>query len=138
MTEDLLSVLAELQEAVQETGPHGPGSEAALPDLPAPRAAAPGAGVQSCVVVHVVSCEEDFQQQKLDLLWQKLDDQAPLRQVSQGWWSLRGGQVQGRVAELKLATVSPAMVSWVQGLRHCWLHPPPALMPQPPFSNVFT
>ncbi|XP_040850365.1 DALR anticodon-binding domain-containing protein 3 [Ochotona curzoniae] len=80
VTEDLLSVLAELQEAVQETGPHGPGSEAALPDLPAPRAAAPGAGVQSCVVVHVVSCEEDFQQQKLDLLWQKLDDQAPLRQ----------------------------------------------------------
>lgn len=33
------------------------------------------------MVVHVVSCEEAVQQQKLDLLWQKLDDQAPLKQV---------------------------------------------------------
>lgn len=32
--------------------------------------------------MHVVSCEEEFQQQKLDLLWRKLDDQAPLSQVS--------------------------------------------------------
>lgn len=30
--------------------------------------------------MHVVSCEEEFQQQKLDLLWRKLDDQAPLSQ----------------------------------------------------------
>lgn len=33
--------------------------------------------------MHVVSCEEEFQQQKLDLLWWKLDDHAPLRQVGQ-------------------------------------------------------
>ncbi|XP_069906920.1 DALR anticodon-binding domain-containing protein 3 isoform X7 [Oryctolagus cuniculus] len=45
-----------------------------------PRAAAPGAGADGCVVVHVLSCEDEFQQQKLDLLWWKLDDQAPLRQ----------------------------------------------------------
>lgn len=33
------------------------------------------------MVVHVVSCKEEFQQQKVDLLWWKLDDRAPLRQV---------------------------------------------------------
>ncbi|XP_008563972.1 PREDICTED: DALR anticodon-binding domain-containing protein 3 [Galeopterus variegatus] len=70
VTEDLLSVLAELQEVVQ----HWP--EDSDPGL----AGAPDAGTDSCMVVHVVSCEEEFQQQKLDLLWWKLDDQAPLRQ----------------------------------------------------------
>lgn len=51
-------------------------------DCPSPfQAAAPDAGVDSCMVVHVVSYEEEFQQQKLDLLWWKLDDGAPLRQV---------------------------------------------------------
>ncbi|XP_015342721.1 DALR anticodon-binding domain-containing protein 3 isoform X5 [Marmota marmota marmota] len=70
VTEDLLSVLAELQEAVQ----HWP------EDNHQSLTVAPDAGVDSCIVVHVVSCEEEFQQQKLDLLWWKLDDQAPLRQ----------------------------------------------------------
>ncbi|KAM4864126.1 DALR anticodon-binding domain-containing protein 3 isoform X2 [Urocitellus parryii] len=70
VTEDLLSVLAELQEAVQ----HWP------EDNYQSLTVAPDAGVDSCIVVHVVSCEEEFQQQKLDLLWWKLDDQAPLRQ----------------------------------------------------------
>nr|XP_027789785.1 DALR anticodon-binding domain-containing protein 3 isoform X2 [Marmota flaviventris] len=70
VTEDLLSVLAELQEAVQ----HWP------EDNHQSLRVAPDAGVDSCIVVHVVSCEEEFQQQKLDLLWWKLDDQAPLRQ----------------------------------------------------------
>uniref|UniRef100_A0A9L0TL91 DALR anticodon binding domain containing 3 n=1 Tax=Equus caballus TaxID=9796 RepID=A0A9L0TL91_HORSE len=70
VTEDLLSVLAELQEAVQ----HSP------EDSSLGLAAAPDAHADSCMVVHVVSCEEEFQQQKLDLLWWKLDDQAPLRQ----------------------------------------------------------
>uniref|UniRef100_A0A8C9AT76 DALR anticodon binding domain containing 3 n=1 Tax=Prolemur simus TaxID=1328070 RepID=A0A8C9AT76_PROSS len=65
VTEDLLSVLAELQEALR----YWP--EDSYPGL---------AGADSCTVVHVVSCEEEFQQQKLDLLWWKLDDQAPLRQ----------------------------------------------------------
>ncbi|XP_057560397.1 DALR anticodon-binding domain-containing protein 3 isoform X2 [Hippopotamus amphibius kiboko] len=70
VTEDLLSVLAELQQAVQDW------AEDSCLGL----AGAPDAGADSCMVVHVVSCEEEFQQQKLDLLWWKLDDQAPLRQ----------------------------------------------------------
>ncbi|KAF6312741.1 DALR anticodon binding domain containing 3 [Rhinolophus ferrumequinum] len=59
VTDDLLSVLAELRAALLHW---------------------PEAGADSCMVVHVVSCEEEFQQQKLDLLWWKLDDQAPLIQ----------------------------------------------------------
>ncbi|XP_059795651.1 DALR anticodon-binding domain-containing protein 3 isoform X3 [Balaenoptera ricei] len=70
VTEDLLAVLAELQQAVQDWAE----------DSSLGLAAAPDAGTDSCMVVHVVSCEEEFQQQKLDLLWWKLDDQAPLRQ----------------------------------------------------------
>ncbi|XP_057410774.1 DALR anticodon-binding domain-containing protein 3 isoform X2 [Balaenoptera acutorostrata] len=70
VTEDLLVVLAELQQAVQDWAE----------DSSLGLAAAPDAGTDSCMVVHVVSCEEEFQQQKLDLLWWKLDDQAPLRQ----------------------------------------------------------
>lgn len=71
MTEDLLSVLSELQEAVRhwpEGGHPGP-------------VGGPDANSDDCMVIHVVSCEEAFQQQKLDLLWQKLDDQAPHKQV---------------------------------------------------------
>ncbi|KAJ1069418.1 hypothetical protein K5549_017322, partial [Capra hircus] len=70
VTEDLLSLLAELQEAVQA------GAEGSSLGL----AVAPDAGADSYVVLHVVSCEEEFQQQKLDLLWWKLDHQAPLTQ----------------------------------------------------------
>nr|XP_009237298.3 DALR anticodon-binding domain-containing protein 3 isoform X4 [Pongo abelii] len=70
VTEDLLSVLAELQEALW----HWP--ENSDPGL----AGAPDTGTDGCLVVHVVSCEEEFQQQKLDLLWRKLVDKAPLRQ----------------------------------------------------------
>eukprot|EP00069_Balaena_mysticetus_P008490 bmy_05991T0 len=70
LTEDLLAVLAELQQAVQDWAE----------DSSLGLAAAPDAGAGSCMVVHVVSCEEEFQQQKLDLLWWKLDDHAPLRQ----------------------------------------------------------
>lgn len=99
VTEDLLSLLAELQEAVQAGAV---GSSLGLVSdccptlvcfwqsrcsvsptvtvLP-PQAAAPDAGADSYVVLHVVSCEEEFQQQKLDLLWWKLDHQAPLSQV---------------------------------------------------------
>ncbi|XP_027625121.1 DALR anticodon-binding domain-containing protein 3 [Tupaia chinensis] len=71
VTEDLLSVLAELQEAVQ----HWP--EDSCSGL---TTGAADAGADSCTVVHVVSCEEEFQQQKLDLLWWALDDRAPLHQ----------------------------------------------------------
>uniref|UniRef100_A0A8C0W2V0 DALR anticodon binding domain-containing protein n=3 Tax=Castor canadensis TaxID=51338 RepID=A0A8C0W2V0_CASCN len=70
VTEDLLSVLAELQEAVRHWRE---GSYSGLADTP-------DAVADSCMVVHVVSCEEEFQQQKLDLLWWKVDDQAPLSQ----------------------------------------------------------
>ncbi|XP_035292634.1 DALR anticodon-binding domain-containing protein 3 isoform X1 [Cricetulus griseus] len=70
VTEDMLSVLSELQEAVH----HWP--EGGYPGLDGD----PDSGVEGCMVVHVVSCEEAFQQQKLDLLWQKLDDQAPHKQ----------------------------------------------------------
>ncbi|XP_006873685.1 PREDICTED: DALR anticodon-binding domain-containing protein 3 [Chrysochloris asiatica] len=70
VTENLLFSLAELQEAVQNC------AEESSPGL----AETPDSGADSCIVVHVVSCEEEFQQQKLDLLWWKLDDQAPLRQ----------------------------------------------------------
>ncbi|XP_069865517.1 DALR anticodon-binding domain-containing protein 3-like isoform X2 [Dipodomys merriami] len=71
VTEDLLAVLSELQEAVR----HWP--EGRSPDA----AGAPVSGAEDgCVAVHVVSCEEEFQQQKLDLLWWKLDEQAPVTQ----------------------------------------------------------
>ncbi|XP_032723891.1 DALR anticodon-binding domain-containing protein 3 isoform X3 [Lontra canadensis] len=70
VTEDLLSVLAELQAAVR----HWPG------DGPPGLAAAPDADAEGCMALHVVSCEEEFQQQKLDLLWWKLDEQAPRTQ----------------------------------------------------------
>ncbi|XP_034339889.1 DALR anticodon-binding domain-containing protein 3 isoform X3 [Arvicanthis niloticus] len=70
VTEDLLSVLSELQEAVRHWPEDGHPGQVGGPD----------AGVDDCMVIHVVSCEETFQQQKLDLLWQKLDDQAPHKQ----------------------------------------------------------
>lgn len=70
VTEDQLSVLAELQEAVSQW------PQASPPGL----AVAPHASADVCMVIHVVSCEEEFQQQKLDLLWWKLDDRAPLTQ----------------------------------------------------------
>uniref|UniRef100_A0A8C6G4D4 DALR anticodon binding domain containing 3 n=1 Tax=Mus spicilegus TaxID=10103 RepID=A0A8C6G4D4_MUSSI len=70
VTEDVLSVLSELQEAVRHWPEGGHPGPAGRPD----------AGVDDCVVIHVVSCEEAFQQQKLDLLWQKLDDRAPHKQ----------------------------------------------------------
>ncbi|XP_045153454.1 DALR anticodon-binding domain-containing protein 3 isoform X2 [Echinops telfairi] len=70
VTEDLLCTLAELQEAVHNC------REDSSPGLARPS----DCSVDSCVVVHVVSCEEEFQQQKADLLWRKLDEQAPRRQ----------------------------------------------------------
>ncbi|XP_075618371.1 LOW QUALITY PROTEIN: DALR anticodon-binding domain-containing protein 3 [Balearica regulorum gibbericeps] len=53
VTEGKLRSLAELQEAVLECAAAGQGSH--------------------CSIVHVVSCEEEFQQQQLDLLWRILD-----------------------------------------------------------------
>ncbi|XP_075403440.1 DALR anticodon-binding domain-containing protein 3 isoform X1 [Tenrec ecaudatus] len=70
VTEDLLCSLAELQEAVHNCREDGSPGLAGPSDY----------GADSCIVVHVVSCDEEFQQQKADLLWQKLDEQAPRRQ----------------------------------------------------------
>ncbi|KAM6413815.1 DALR anticodon-binding domain-containing protein 3 [Rhynochetos jubatus] len=53
VTEGKLRSLAELQQAVLQCAAEGQGS--------------------CCSVVHVVSCEEEFQQQQLDLLWRMLD-----------------------------------------------------------------
>ncbi|XP_010122064.1 PREDICTED: DALR anticodon-binding domain-containing protein 3, partial [Chlamydotis macqueenii] len=52
-TEGKLRSLAELQQAVLQCVARGQGS--------------------CCSIVHVVSCEEEFQQQQLDLLWRILD-----------------------------------------------------------------
>ncbi|XP_050568742.1 DALR anticodon-binding domain-containing protein 3 [Cygnus atratus] len=53
VTEGKLRSLAELQQAVLQCTAGGQGSR--------------------CSVVHVVSCEEEFQQQQMDLLWRILD-----------------------------------------------------------------
>ncbi|KAK2534656.1 Impdh2 [Columba livia] len=53
VTEGKLQALAELQQAVLQCTAGGQGS--------------------CCSIVHVVSCEEEFQQQQLDLLWRILD-----------------------------------------------------------------
>ncbi|XP_064375138.1 DALR anticodon-binding domain-containing protein 3 isoform X3 [Dromaius novaehollandiae] len=53
VTEEKLRCLAELQQAVLQCVAGGQGS--------------------CCHVVHVVSCEEEFQQQQMDLLWRILD-----------------------------------------------------------------
>uniref|UniRef100_A0A8C2U2B7 DALR anticodon binding domain containing 3 n=1 Tax=Coturnix japonica TaxID=93934 RepID=A0A8C2U2B7_COTJA len=58
VTEEKLRSLAELQQAVLQ----GTVSDPLV--LPAG---------SSCTVVHVVSCEEEFQQQQMDLLWRILD-----------------------------------------------------------------
>lgn len=49
----MLWSLAELQQAVLQCTAGGQGS--------------------CCSIIHVVSCEEEFQQQQLDLLWRILD-----------------------------------------------------------------
>ncbi|XP_074054001.1 DALR anticodon-binding domain-containing protein 3 isoform X2 [Macrotis lagotis] len=71
VTEDQLKALTELQEAAQKC-PR---------DLPLSHSEAESsAGGATCSVVHVVSCEEAFQQQKVDLLWRLVDVNAPSRQ----------------------------------------------------------
>ncbi|NXN37040.1 DALD3 protein, partial [Rhinoptilus africanus] len=62
VTEEKLRSLAELQQAVLRCAVSDPAA------LPASRCQGSG-----CSVVHVVSCEEEFQQQQLDLLWRILD-----------------------------------------------------------------
>ncbi|KAI5937249.1 DALR anticodon-binding domain-containing protein 3 [Manis javanica] len=108
VTEDALSVLAELQEAGQqslEDGPPGP-------------AAAPAAGMDGCTVVHVVSCEEEFQQQKLDLLWWKLDDQAPLRQKHLVCGPVKVAGVPGSLTALEYYELRQAQVCKASARKH--------------------
>ncbi|NXY26456.1 DALD3 protein, partial [Atrichornis clamosus] len=64
VTEGMLQSLAELQEAVLQCS---------VSDSTAlPTSCAEGQG-SCCSIVHVVNCEEEFQQQQLDLLWRILD-----------------------------------------------------------------
>ncbi|NWR62237.1 DALD3 protein, partial [Bucorvus abyssinicus] len=64
VTEGKLRSLAELQQAVLQCTVSNPAA------LPASRFPAAGS---CCSIVHVVSCEEEFQQQQLDLLWRIVD-----------------------------------------------------------------
>ncbi|NXW67489.1 DALD3 protein, partial [Hirundo rustica] len=63
VTEGTLRSLAELQEAVLQCPVSDPMA------LPAPRFLSSSC----CSIVHVVNCEEEFQQQQLDVLWRILD-----------------------------------------------------------------
>ncbi|NWH44869.1 DALD3 protein, partial [Fregata magnificens] len=63
VTEGKLRSLAELQQAVLQCTVSNP---AVLPTSRFPDGSC-------CSIVHVVSCEEEFQQQQLDLLWRILD-----------------------------------------------------------------
>ncbi|KAM9098595.1 DALR anticodon-binding domain-containing protein 3 [Sarcophilus harrisii] len=71
VTEDQLGALMELQEAAQQCRSNLPLSHSK---------AESSVGGPACSVVHVVSCEEAFQQQKVDLLWRLVDVSAPSRQ----------------------------------------------------------
>ncbi|NXM29411.1 DALD3 protein, partial [Oxyruncus cristatus] len=64
VTEGMLSSLAELQQAVQQCLVSDPVA------LPASHFSGQGS---CCSIIHVVNCEEEFQQQQLDLLWRILD-----------------------------------------------------------------
>ncbi|NXO86004.1 DALD3 protein, partial [Sitta europaea] len=64
VTEGTLRSLAELQEAVLQCPVSDP---TALPTSRSPSQSS------CCSIVHVVNCEEEFQQQQLDVLWRILD-----------------------------------------------------------------
>ncbi|NWR83063.1 DALD3 protein, partial [Furnarius figulus] len=64
VTEGMLRSLAELQQAVLQCLVSDP--------MALPASCFPGQG-SCCSIVHVVSCEEEFQQQQMDLLWRILD-----------------------------------------------------------------
>ncbi|XP_004625130.1 DALR anticodon-binding domain-containing protein 3 isoform X2 [Octodon degus] len=108
VTEDLLSVLAELQEAVR----HWP--ESNYPGL----VRAPNFDVHSCMVVHVVSCEEEFQQQKLDLLWWKLDGQAPRRQKHLVCGPVKAALAPGTLTAAEYYELRHAQVCKASALKH--------------------
>ncbi|NWV60664.1 DALD3 protein, partial [Malurus elegans] len=66
VTEVMLRAVAELQEAVQQCLVSDP--------MAPPASCFPNEGQSSCCsIVHVVNCEEEFQQQQLDVLWRILD-----------------------------------------------------------------
>ncbi|XP_054450742.1 DALR anticodon-binding domain-containing protein 3 [Pteronotus mesoamericanus] len=108
VTEDLLSVLAELQAAVRQWPEDGSLGLAAAPD----------AGTDSCVVIHVVSYEEEFQQQKLDLLWWKLDDHAPLRQKHLVCGPVKVAGVPGTLTAPEYYELRHAQVRKASALKH--------------------
>ncbi|NWZ38554.1 DALD3 protein, partial [Brachypodius atriceps] len=65
VTEGTLQSLAELQEAVLQCPVSDPHGTACL--------SLPKCQSSCCSIVHVVNCEEEFQQQQLDVLWRILD-----------------------------------------------------------------
>ncbi|NXG42463.1 DALD3 protein, partial [Psilopogon haemacephalus] len=67
VTEEKLRSLAELQQAALQCTVSHP--------MALPASCFPDIG-SCCSIVHVVSCEEEFQQQQLDLLWRILDPRA--------------------------------------------------------------
>ncbi|NXK74396.1 DALD3 protein, partial [Amazona guildingii] len=69
VTEEKLRSVAELQQAALQCTVSTP---AAL-QAPACPTSFPSCQGSCCSIVHVVSCEEEFQQQQLDLLWRILD-----------------------------------------------------------------
>ncbi|XP_058414118.1 DALR anticodon-binding domain-containing protein 3 isoform X2 [Diceros bicornis minor] len=82
-------------------------------------AAAPDAGADSCMVVHVVSCEEEFQQQKLDLLWWKLDSRAPLRQKHLVCGPVKVAGAPGTLTAPEYYELRHAQVCKASALKHC-------------------
>ncbi|NWU97459.1 DALD3 protein, partial [Upupa epops] len=69
VTEEKLQALAELQQAVVQCMVSNPAAlpVSCFPDI------VPFSKGSCCSIVHVVNCEEEFQQQQLDLLWRILD-----------------------------------------------------------------
>ncbi|NWR27705.1 DALD3 protein, partial [Tachuris rubrigastra] len=65
VTEGMLRSLAELQQVVEQCLVSDP--------VTLPTSHFPGGLGSCCSIVHVVNCEEEFQQQQLDLLWRILD-----------------------------------------------------------------
>ncbi|XP_004615320.2 DALR anticodon-binding domain-containing protein 3 [Sorex araneus] len=122
VTEELLSVLAELQEAVR----HWP--EDSAPGLAAP----PDADAEGCMIVHVVSCEEEFQQQKLDLLWWKLDDQAPFRQKHLVCGPVKGTGAHGTLTAREYYELRHTQVCKASALRHSM-----DLVQDPAWTDIF-
>lgn len=70
------------------------------------------------MVLHVVSCEEEFQQQKVDLLWWKLDDRAPLRQKHLVCGPVKGAGAHGSLTAHEYYELRHTQVCKASALKH--------------------